>query len=111
MEFTDLLARIVTDRGLSLRAVALRAGLDPSFLNRVRHGHRTLPRERIEPLADALGVSGDERKAFIEQAHLASVPDFIVNLVDVLRDELRVCRAQTQDLEQRLGSCGNADSN
>lgn len=102
MDFPDLLARIVSDRGLSLRSVALRAGLDPSFLNRVRHGHRALPLERVEQLADALGIAGDERIAFIEQAHLASVPDFVVNLVDVLRDDLRDCRAQNRDLEQRL---------
>ncbi len=103
MNFTDLLARTAGERGLSLRIVALRAGMDPSYLNRVRHGHRTMPADRIESLANALGISGDERVAFIEQAHLAIVPDFVMNLVELLRDDIRACRAMNQDLMRRLG--------
>ena len=104
MDINDLIARIANERGLSLRAVALRAGMDPSYLNRVRHGHRRLPVDRIEALADALGIGGDERTAFIEQAHLSAVPDFVANLIEVLRDDLRNCRAYNSSLEARLGT-------
>lgn len=102
IEFPDLLARLATERGLSLRAVALRAGMDPSYLNRVRHRERPLPIDRVEHLADALGLGGDERLAFIEQAHLDIVPDFIRRMIKALREELHLCRGEKADLETRL---------
>lgn len=101
-QFPDLIARLASERGLSLRAVALRAGMDPSYLNRVRHRERPLPIDRVERLADALGLSGDERTAFIEQAHLDIVPDFVRKLIETLRAELHLCRGQKIELEQRL---------
>ena len=100
--FPDLLARLASDRGLSLRAVALRAGMDPSYLNRVRHRERPLPIDRVEKLADALGLVSDERLAFIEQAHLDIVPEYIRSLITTLRDELHLCRGQKAELEMRL---------
>ena len=101
-QFPDLIARLASERGLSLRAVALRAGMDPSYLNRVRHRERPLPIDRVERLADALELAGDERTAFIEQAHLDIVPDFVRRLIEALREELHLCRGQKADLEQRL---------
>lgn len=93
-DFRELLARTAVARGLSLRALALRAGMDPSFLNRVRHGERPLPVDRIDHLAAALGLEGRERETFIEQAHLSMVPDYIRRLVDELRHELHCCRQE-----------------
>jgi len=102
IEFPDLLARLASEKGLSLRSVALRAGMDPSYLNRVRHRERPLPIDRVDLLADALGLSGDERVAFVEQAHLDIVPDFVRRMIQALREELHLCRGEKADLEQRL---------
>ena len=76
--------------------------MEITAINRVSYGHRRRPVDRIEDLADAFGISGDERFAFIEQAHLAVVADFVMNLISVLRDDLRYCRAQKDLLGVRL---------
>ena len=102
MDFPDLLARMAVERGLSLRCVAQRAGMDPSYLNRVRHGSRPMPADRIHPVADALGLDGDERAAFVEQAHLSVVPEFVLAMISGLRENLTCCQAEKAELEERL---------
>jgi transcriptional regulator with XRE-family HTH domain len=102
IEFPDLLAQLASERGLSLRALAMRAGMDPSYLNRVRHRERPLPIDRVEHLANALGLGGDERQSFIEQAHLTIVPEFVRSMIIALREELHLCREQKTALEQRI---------
>ena len=61
MEVPEGFRRLVEERmreeGLSLRAVAERAGLSPSFLSRILSGERGLPpNEILLDLARALGV-------------------------------------------------------
>ncbi|MTD44453.1 helix-turn-helix domain-containing protein [Conexibacter sp. W3-3-2] len=48
------------DRGLTLEAVASRAGMDTSTLSRLESGRRRLALDHLPALAAALGVSSDE---------------------------------------------------
>jgi transcriptional regulator with XRE-family HTH domain len=55
--FRNLVNARMRDEGLSLREVAQKAGLSPSFLSRVMSGERGLPpNEDLLRLARALGV-------------------------------------------------------
>jgi transcriptional regulator with XRE-family HTH domain len=49
-----------TERGLTLEAVASRAGLDVSTLSRLESGKRRLALDHLPALAGALGVSADD---------------------------------------------------
>ena len=54
------LRELRTERGLTLEAVATRAGLDVSTLSRLESGKRRLALDHLPGLAEALGVSTDE---------------------------------------------------
>ena len=45
------------ERQLSVRALAVRAGLSPSMLSRLEHGRRRLTLEHVDGLASALGLA------------------------------------------------------
>lgn len=60
MEFGDRLRMIRKKKGLSLRALASKAGLSASYLSDLERGTRGAPTAPVlERLADALGVSVD----------------------------------------------------
>ena len=54
------LRELLTERGLTLAAVAERANIDVSTLSRLESGKRRLALDHLPALAGALGVSADE---------------------------------------------------
>ena len=65
-----MLQETMTSGKLSIRRVAKKAGLDHVFLSRVLKGEKRLPLRRVESLANALGLEGEERRRFLLTAHL-----------------------------------------
>jgi transcriptional regulator with XRE-family HTH domain len=70
--FADLLARFRAARGISQNALALRVGVDASYLNRVERAERDAPkREIVERLARALDLSNaDADRLLVAAGHL-----------------------------------------
>jgi uncharacterized protein (TIGR02147 family) len=57
-------ARHAAERWFSYRYIQRRAGVDPGFLYKVFQGKKTLPAEKAEPLARALGLNARETEYF-----------------------------------------------
>ena len=69
--FGDQLRDHRTLRGKSIEEVAAAAGLAPSALSDMELGRRAAPpADVVEALADALGLSGDERKTLTQAARM-----------------------------------------
>jgi predicted ATPase/class 3 adenylate cyclase len=67
--FGALLRRLRTSSGLTQEELAERAGLSRRGINDLERGARLLPRrDTVQLLADALGLSGDDRSAFLAAA-------------------------------------------
>lgn len=52
----EAMQRLRSERGLSLRTFAARAGFSPSFVSQVEHGHASPSIASLERLARALGL-------------------------------------------------------
>lgn len=50
---------VATQRNLSNRQIALRAGVNPRFLGRLRKGERTASKKTIQKLADVVAIDLD----------------------------------------------------
>ncbi len=93
-DFASYLRERIRAGGLSLRATAARASMDPAYLSRVVTRVKRLPVERIEPLADALGLHGAERADFVRRAHLSLASPALRALIAELETENARLRAQ-----------------
>lgn len=93
-DFASYLRERIRTQGLSLRATAARASMDPAYLSRVVTRVKRLPVERIEPLADALGLQGEERADFVRRAHLSLASPALRSLIAELEAENARLRAQ-----------------
>jgi transcriptional regulator with XRE-family HTH domain len=70
-QFGDLLREFRAARGLSQSAVAARAGVDRSYVNRLEAGERGAPAPAaVDALADALELSDDEADRLLAAAEL-----------------------------------------
>ena len=88
-------------RGLSLRATAARAGMDPAYLSRVVTRVKRLPADRIGPLADALDLHHGDRTEFVRRAHLSLASPALRTLINELEQEIAAMRKQIAELEAR----------
>ena len=71
--FGELLKRYRLAAGLSQEELAERAGLSPRGVSDLERGARTQPRPgTVRLLADALGLGGDDRAAFVAAARRTS---------------------------------------
>ena len=73
-QFGDLIRQRREAAGLSQRAVAKRAGLNVSYINRLESGERRPRRATILKLAATLGVAGAELDAWFAACDLAPMP-------------------------------------
>ncbi|MBV8531494.1 MAG: helix-turn-helix domain-containing protein, partial [Candidatus Eremiobacteraeota bacterium] len=68
-DFAGLLRRYRRDAGLSQEALAERAGLSKDAISALERGTRRAPyRDTVGLLASALGLDGEDRRAFEEAA-------------------------------------------
>jgi transcriptional regulator with XRE-family HTH domain len=70
---------------LSQRAFAELVGMRQGQVNDLVRGRFPMPVRRIEAWADALGLAGDDRDRFREEALLTRAPTEIRDLVERLR--------------------------
>jgi hypothetical protein len=63
-------------------------------MNRVKRGERLPPLRAIELWADALGLAGPDRAAFIDAAHLAHAPEHVRKMVEELRAQIAKSQQQ-----------------
>ena len=87
-DFGTLLAKAIKDAGLSANQFAGLVAFDQPSLVKTIKGTRKPPAELIEPWADALGLRGADRQAFVEAGHLTHASEQVRALVDRLRAEL-----------------------
>jgi transcriptional regulator with XRE-family HTH domain len=68
--FGDLLRGLIMEKGLSLRELARRSGMDASNLSKIERGVAYPPqkRENLEKLAKALGLKGPAKEEFFQLA-------------------------------------------
>lgn len=91
--FAVSLRQQILARYASLRAFVRAAEADRSedtavaYLSKVLNGRKPPPLERVDAWADALRLTGAERVAFIEDAHLVHATPLVQELVDRLRTE------------------------
>ena len=58
--FTDNVARIMTDQGITVTGLASSSGIGRPGLSRILNGHEGITLERAEKIAEALGVELSE---------------------------------------------------
>lgn len=93
-DFSAYLRDRIRIRGLSLRATAAKAGMDPAYLSRVLTRVKRLPADRIGPLADALDLHHGERTDFIRRAHLSLASPALRTLITELETEVARLRKE-----------------
>ena len=81
LDFPDLLRSHLTAKGLSQRDFAARAGLNKGFLHGLLVGSKVPPMDRIQAMADALGLSAKEREEFELVAGLEHSPEPVARFV------------------------------
>ena len=100
-DFASFLRDRIRARGISLRATAARAGMDPAYLSRVVTRIKRLPADRIGPLADALDLHEADRAEFIRRAHLSLASPALRTLIAELDAEVARLRKRVAELEAK----------
>ena len=59
--------------------------MDHAYLSRILSGKLKIPAQKIEKMADALGLTGEARQDFIIEAHLSRAPRVLCDYVHSLR--------------------------
>ena len=86
-------------QGLGVRDFAKKVEVDPGFLSGVLTGKRCPPLKNIEKWAEALELSGESRRNFVETGNLTHCPDIICDIVSSLKAENKRLRAKLVDSE------------
>ena len=93
--FPRVLATAIGDSGLSLRKVAVVAGLSPSYLSRVLRGERGTPSsEAVRRLAETLNMP--EKKLLAEAGYIPKGDKKLARLVRL------ACNMESKELSQLL---------
>lgn len=68
--FGDYLKKLMIEKGLSLRELARRSGMDASNLSKIERGNAYPPqkRENLQKLALAIGIKGKAKEEFFQLA-------------------------------------------
>lgn len=89
LTFGTVLVAAVATAKLSTRQFAIRVGVDQANLQAIIAGRRKPKLDTLEPWADALGLAGPDRAAFLEAGWLALSPPQVASLVADLRAQVR----------------------
>ncbi len=92
--FGDYLDVLLKARGLSVRQFAAQVGRDSGAVCNIKR--LTLNPKLMEPWADVLGLTGQERELFIKLAWLAHAPEYVRKLVESLEAEVRLIRKRSK---------------
>jgi hypothetical protein len=99
--FGKILATAIRTAELTNRAFARQQGVHQPSLQQMIAGRRKPKAEDIEPWADALGLRGVDRAAFVRAGWLALTPAPIVALVTRLQAENLRLRRSTGKVQSR----------
>lgn len=88
--------------GMNQAIFAARVGQQPSGISRMLSGAAGLDMDRADAWADALGLSGDERIAFMNCMAVAASPARVQTLVEELRQENTRLRAIVEKRKRQL---------
>lgn len=105
--FGSFFYEVLRRQGLSANRFAKRVHTSSGCLSSIYSGVRRPPLDRIQTWADALGLHGPDREAFVTLANLEHTPPLIRDLVRDLRAERD---RLVDELEQRMtrASAGSA---
>jgi transcriptional regulator with XRE-family HTH domain len=82
--------------------LAERLGITQQHASDIVNGKHRPPRDKIEAMAELLGLDGDKRQEFLVEAYVTHVPDFIRarlrRLEDQLGEALRASDAASREL-------------
>jgi transcriptional regulator with XRE-family HTH domain len=87
LEFHIHLAELIKRSGHSLRHVARKMQMDHAYLSRILSGKLKIPAQKIDKMADALGLIGEAKHDFIIEAHLSRSPRVLYDYVHSLRNQ------------------------
>ncbi len=97
--FGELLGKLLKERKLSQQTLAQHVGVSQATVSQVILG-KTRPRlAKIRKWADGLGLQGQDREAFVQEAALCHAPPEVLELVDQLRRDLERCRKKNRSAE------------
>lgn len=102
MSFPESLKFFMERAKLSQRVFAEKAGISGGYPAHFLTGKRPPPLDRLTQMADALGLTGQDRQAFTQAAHLAHAPGEVRALVNSLRLDLAKSRQETTDLRSQV---------
>lgn len=100
--FSEILKKALLKSGLSQREFAKKCGISQGFPPLLLNGKRTPPLDKLEEIMRALGLTGQDRQAFTQAAHLAHAPGEVRALVNSLRLDLAKSRQETTDLRSQV---------
>jgi transcriptional regulator with XRE-family HTH domain len=92
---------------LSQRSFAKKAGISGGYPAHFVSGERPPPIDKLDAMADALELEGEEREQFIESAHLAHATEEVRALVGRLRAELEDTRENHRRIVAHLRGIGH----
>ena len=97
--FRDVLDMLCRSRGVSYVELARRIGVTKSYIGQVVHGHIKPPRaERCRQLADALELSGPERRHLLDLAVRERARSEARGKIEELDDALDALRSAAAEL-------------
>jgi len=109
--FVEQAVQRCSKHGVSLRAVALTAGLSPSMFSQMRTGEIGVPLERVENIAQGLGLSEAERATFLNLVRsdrarraIKGGTDYVVEL----EGQLQAARQSLAEVLQWMESHGSS---
>ena len=102
MNFGEYVKEKRMEKGISLRQLASKIGISPSYMRDIEKGRRYAPdKEKLEQLQKLLFVNEDEIQKFYDLAGLSrnevpqDLPDYIIN-----NDKIKVLLRKTKDSKE-----------
>ncbi len=99
LDFADIFRAELKRRKHTHVSFAEKVGVTPAFVSLIATRRAKMPMDRADQWADALGLTGNERRGFIIYAGLAHIPDQKVQVA--IADELDDLRQRVADLTER----------
>lgn len=102
LTFPQMLRAFMERENLSQRDFAVKSGISGGYPAHFLAGKRPPPLDCLTQMADALNLTGQDRQAFTQAAHLAHAPGEVRALVNSLRMESAKSRQETTDLRAQV---------
>lgn len=86
--FSRLLIAALTRADRTQTWLGERLGITQQHASDIANGKHRPPRDKIEAMAELLGLENADRQAFLNEAYLTHVPDFIRARIQRIEDQL-----------------------